>query len=181
MRIGGIYALERIARDSEKDHWTVMEALCAFIRDESNKIATTAQAAEQPPTSENGDQQATNSKTDAENPKLRSDIQIALTVIGRRFWVDKERQQNLRLDLSGAYLSKANLSGADLIRADLSGANLSEADLCEAKLTQANLREADLSGADLSCAYLSGARLYEAKLSGAKLMGADLTGAKGHV
>ena len=70
VRIGGIYALERIARDSQKDHWTVMEALCAFIRYESNKVAPT-------------------------QPKLRSDIQIALTVVGRRSWVDKEREQGL--------------------------------------------------------------------------------------
>ena len=35
MRIGGIYALERIARDSAKDHPTVMEVLTAFIREHS--------------------------------------------------------------------------------------------------------------------------------------------------
>jgi len=34
-RIGGIYALERVARDSEKDHRTVMEVLTAFIREHS--------------------------------------------------------------------------------------------------------------------------------------------------
>ena len=59
VRIGGIYALERIARDSQKDHWTVMEALCAFIRDESNKVEPRLH-------------------------KLRTDIQIAVTVVGRR-------------------------------------------------------------------------------------------------
>ena len=32
IRLGGIYALERIARDSEKDHWTVMEVLTAYVR-----------------------------------------------------------------------------------------------------------------------------------------------------
>jgi len=32
VRIGGIYALERVARDSAKDHPTVMEVLAAFIR-----------------------------------------------------------------------------------------------------------------------------------------------------
>ena len=31
--IGGIYALERIARDSARDHPTVMEVLAAFIRE----------------------------------------------------------------------------------------------------------------------------------------------------
>ena len=37
VRIGGIYALERIARDSAKDHPTVMEVLTAFIRDHSRE------------------------------------------------------------------------------------------------------------------------------------------------
>ncbi len=37
VRIGGIYALERIARDSAKDHPTVMEVLTAFIREHSRE------------------------------------------------------------------------------------------------------------------------------------------------
>ena len=37
MCIGGIYALERIARDSAKDHPTVMEVLTAFIREHSRE------------------------------------------------------------------------------------------------------------------------------------------------
>ncbi|HLP92380.1 MAG TPA: hypothetical protein VK184_27780, partial [Nostocaceae cyanobacterium] len=32
-RLGGIYTLERIARDSPEDHWTIMEVLTAFIRE----------------------------------------------------------------------------------------------------------------------------------------------------
>ncbi len=35
VRLGGIYALERIARDSQKDHWTVMEILTGFVRENS--------------------------------------------------------------------------------------------------------------------------------------------------
>ncbi len=35
IRLGGIYALERIARDSQKDHWTVMEVLTAYVRTRS--------------------------------------------------------------------------------------------------------------------------------------------------
>ena len=33
MRLGGIYALERIANDSLKDHWQVMEVLTAYVRE----------------------------------------------------------------------------------------------------------------------------------------------------
>jgi hypothetical protein len=32
IRLGGIYALERIARDSEVDHWPIMEVLSAYVR-----------------------------------------------------------------------------------------------------------------------------------------------------
>ena len=35
IRLGGIYALERIAKDSDKDYWQVMEILSAFIRSKS--------------------------------------------------------------------------------------------------------------------------------------------------
>ena len=37
VRVGGIYALERIARDSKTDHPTVMEVLAAFIREHSRE------------------------------------------------------------------------------------------------------------------------------------------------
>jgi hypothetical protein len=33
VRLGGIYALERIAIDSPKDHWQIMEVLTAYVRD----------------------------------------------------------------------------------------------------------------------------------------------------
>src|SRR6516225_3233653 len=37
VRIGGIYALEPIARDSPRDHPTIMEVLAAFIREHSRE------------------------------------------------------------------------------------------------------------------------------------------------
>src|SRR5215208_7598507 len=33
IRLGGIYALERIARDSERDHWPIMETLTTYVRE----------------------------------------------------------------------------------------------------------------------------------------------------
>lgn len=32
-RLGAIYALERIAEESPRDHWPIMETLTAFVRD----------------------------------------------------------------------------------------------------------------------------------------------------
>jgi len=40
VRLGAIYALERIARDSARDHWTIMEVLTAYVR---KNASTTAQ------------------------------------------------------------------------------------------------------------------------------------------
>jgi hypothetical protein len=37
VRLGGIYALERIARDSKEDHWTVLEVLAAYIRENASQ------------------------------------------------------------------------------------------------------------------------------------------------
>jgi hypothetical protein len=37
IRLGGIYALERIARDSERDHGPIMEVLTAYVREHAPK------------------------------------------------------------------------------------------------------------------------------------------------
>ena len=33
VRLGGIYSLERISKESPEDYWTVMETLTAFVRE----------------------------------------------------------------------------------------------------------------------------------------------------
>src|SRR5215213_4937552 len=37
IRLGGIYALERIARDSEQEHWPIMEVLTAYVRQHTRR------------------------------------------------------------------------------------------------------------------------------------------------
>jgi hypothetical protein len=39
IRLGGIYALERIARDSERDHTVIMEVLTTYVREHSPRKA----------------------------------------------------------------------------------------------------------------------------------------------
>ena len=124
VRIGGIYALERIARDSAKDHTTVMEVLTAFIREHSR---------EQWPPSDAGS---------PEQERLtRPDVQAAVTVAGRR----DTKRDILPIDLVGADLTRANLTGANLTRANLVEADLTRAALTGATLTNVNLRGADLT------------------------------------
>jgi hypothetical protein len=154
VRIGGIYALERIARDSARDHPTVMEVLAAFIREHSREPWPVPEA--------------TNSRG-REHRFPRPDVQAALTVIGRR----DSGQDRQRIDLTAAVLPGALLFGDDLTRVRLADADLSHAHLRLVKLAEANLYGANLAGADLT-----GAELSAANLTGANLTGADLTGAK---
>jgi len=176
VRIGGIYALERVARDSARDHPTVMEVLTAFIREHSHE--------QWPPSGHPASR--------AQQRSIRPDVQAALTVVARREPDGDIRSIDLaRADLTGAILTGANLTAADCTSADLSRAVLTGADLGGADLTGAILAEAylprahlvgtDLSGADLSGATLIGADLRadltDANLARADLSGANLTGA----
>ena len=51
IRLGGIYALERIAKDSEKDHGSIMEVLTAYVREKAPRQTKTQRTlTEKPPT-----------------------------------------------------------------------------------------------------------------------------------
>ena len=90
---------------------------------------------------------------------------------------DCEGWQDMRADLTGADLTRANLYGDNLTRADLTEANLYGANLYGADLSGADLTGANLYGADLTGANLYGANLTDADLYGANLYRANLTGA----
>jgi hypothetical protein len=176
IRLGGIYALERTARDDRDYHWPIMEVLTSYVR---------RHAAREP-------------EKDPKAAYPEPDIQAILTVIGRRSVYHRDIEYgpieygpidlhatdlvsaNLRnADLGGAKLREANLSEAileetNLLRADLRGANLVGADLQEANLHGANLQEANLRGAGLEAADLSRANLYNANLLRADLLRASL-------
>ena len=119
VRIGGIYALERVARDSKKDHPTIMEVLVTFIREHSP---------EPWPVPKSGDVPLPGRMT-------RPDVQAALTVIGRR---DTGRD-NRPIDLSGVNLTRANLAEANLAKANLRDTIFTGADLTGAHLNEAFL------------------------------------------
>jgi Pentapeptide repeats (8 copies) len=157
VRIGGICALERVARDSPRHHPTVMKMLAAFIRERSRQHW---------PLPDPGGQ--------APEPSPRPDVQAAITVVGRRL-TERDRGP---VDLAGADLTDADLADADLTGAVLARAVLTRADLLAAKLVRADLSGADLGGAKLSGANLDGADLTGADLTDADLADADLARAE---
>jgi uncharacterized protein YjbI with pentapeptide repeats len=174
VRTGGIYSLERVARDSARDHPTVMEVLAAFVREQSHE--------RWPPVDDQ-------SRADVPVRMTRPDVQAAVAVIGRRDPKSDRNAVNLNsanltgADLTGAELADANVDGADLTRANLAGANLTGAqlngaELADANLTGANCTGAQLNGANLTGAQLNGANLTSARLTRANLTSADLTSAR---
>jgi uncharacterized protein YjbI with pentapeptide repeats len=168
VRLGGIYALERIARDSDRDHPVVMEVLTAYVREHAPVIE----------------------KKEGDVTPIGADVQAILTVIGRR----EDKYDSGVIDLRITRLRGADLDGADLSGANLNGADLSSltqpndenlaggAQLTGfTKLEGAYLRGADLNGADLSGALvvnsdLSGAYLHNAVLRDTRLGGTNLRG-----
>ncbi|MDQ6948066.1 MAG: pentapeptide repeat-containing protein [Actinomycetota bacterium] len=165
VRLGGIYALERIARDSEQDHGPIMEVLTAFVREHAKWDADASGV-----------------------PHIGADVQAVATVLGRRP-EERRREETQPLDLTEVDLRKcrldyAHLEGVWLPRAHLeeirlADAHLERADLWDAHLEGAilgdtHLRRANLSGAHLEGAFLCGAHLEGAYLDGAHLDGADL-------
>jgi hypothetical protein len=79
VRLGAIYALERIARDSERDHWPIMEILTAYVRENASWNEEEQPLQEGIVPSETQPTQSNQSW-----PKPATDIQAILTVLGRR-------------------------------------------------------------------------------------------------
>jgi len=157
IRLGGIYALERIARDSETHYEPVMEVLTAFLRENTRWRRET---------------EAEDTPGEPKQPPWvfgpTADFQAVATVLGRRDRRHERPDYRLdldRVDLRGASLQEADLNVADLNEANLSGAVVIGARLNGADLNHANLRETDLSGADLNQATLFRAKLFAVDLS----------------
>jgi uncharacterized protein YjbI with pentapeptide repeats len=157
-RLGAIYLIEQISRDSKAYRVPGMELIAAYVREHSQMGHTSLEPA--------------------------TDVQSALSVLGRsgHGGLDLRRTVLWGADLEGAHLADVNLTearmrGAHLMSARMPRGRLRGADLVGADLSGAHLRGANLVGADLSAAKLRGTDLQGADLSGAKLRAADLQGA----
>ncbi len=140
VRLGALYALERIAQDSARDHIQITEILCAYIRYNSPWSIATGKV-----------------------KKVRADVHAAITIIGRRGLsrggvkdLVNESKKGYFLDLRQSNLCGAYLAGATLINAWLNNANLQKSVLIRATLNQAHMNGADLTDAILTNANFQG-------------------------
>jgi uncharacterized protein YjbI with pentapeptide repeats len=156
IRLGGIFALERIASDSARDEPTVLEVLASFVREHSREPVSPAEMSVPAYPGE---------------PAPRLDIQAALTVIGHFPHKSKNGP-----DLRGAYIPGADLTEAHLEHARLEQTILTGADLTRAKVEQAFIVNANLKNASLTQIDLTGAFLDHSDLTAASMGGAILSG-----
>jgi uncharacterized protein YjbI with pentapeptide repeats len=169
---GGIYALERLARDSERDHWPIMEVLTAYVREKSPW----------PPGA-----RGITSRDEATRQEDTLLVREALTVLGRRSHIDKEATEERGLNLIStdflkAYLENANFSNANfaqsnLYRTVLWRSNLSHANCYKALMDTILLVDAEIENTNLRRASLRGANLTRGSFEGAIFGNTDLTGA----
>lgn len=135
VRLGGIYALARITKDSPRDHRTSMEVLTAYVREnapwlprplpqsaaEQGAAAAPAKATRTPQRRRplpQAEQAAADAPKPSESPTQppRTDVQAVLTVLGRR-----EPSQQFP-ERRGLDLTRTDLRGADFFGAHLEGA-----------------------------------------------------------
>jgi hypothetical protein len=197
VRVGGIYALERIARDSKSDHPQVVEVLTAYVREHAPWPPTPATDAgvlgsqtpallieviralerivsgeetEAPAASASGEPSA-GADPQSEPPEPPTDVQAAIRVLGRRkteYDTGWTRPNLARTDLRRIRLIGHNV--AQFSSANLAGAHLEGASIFyKAEFRQANLGQAHLTGTKFASSDFS-----SANLTGADFRDADL-------
>ncbi len=205
VRLGGIYALERIARDSQRDHWIVFEVLTAFVREKAHFDADAAYETKD-----------IEGEPIAVRKRVTPDVQAVLTVMGRRnlafesqlheegkgpildlrstnlYGADLQEGNFSRVRFESAHLEHSTLHRAIIEYADFTkahlqnvhawyvqggGATFYRAGLFEADFAGATFTEATFEQADIRRAWLVGACLNEAELRKADLRDAHLSGA----
>jgi|GEM_PF-2258611 len=154
-RIGAIYQLEGIAQDSPKNHWTVMETLCAFVRERSPRKS---------------------SDYSIEEDFSASDIRAAMKVIGHSKQVNEKMEPNRLLDfhntnLKGLSIFSGRFPFVNFISANFEMALLHGTDFEGAFLSNANFKSANIAATNFNYASLDGADFKEAIVSNAKFTG----------
>ena len=190
VRLGSIYTLERIARESLQDHISIMEMLCSYIRENSpnyldipDKISELMSATPLDDlTFEENDEIY---RWFATVPGPRIDIIGALTVIGRRTARQIEFEAGKRLDLRGAWLVNTHFSSLNLKGVNLDGAhlenvtffkmNLDDVLFKKAHIARTKFFETQLMGAMFSGVHIKQSQFFNSDISFAQFEDTDFS------
>jgi len=158
-RMGGLYALELLARDHPEDYLDqIIKIIATFVRHPSQ-----------------GEETHAPEQSGAGNPlPYRRDVLEAVWVISRLNEINVQHDKpNLSLaDLSYMRFTSGSPTPKNFTNFDFTGAKLNHAEFPGANLTGANFLEANLTNARLVCANFTGADITFADIASANLMGA---------
>lgn len=169
VRLGGIAALERIARDSKRDRKAIAQILAGYLRGRARAelCAPNPDPNYRPPADVQAvitflgrpDTQPERTDADRGRPPHRGDRLDLSRVDLRNAVLERLHLEHVffwNADLRGASCYEANLGGADF-----GGAVARHANFWEARLANASFKDADLSQANLDRADLRGTRFAE--------------------
>lgn len=153
VRLGGAYELFHLAEDTGALRQTVLDILCAHIRQTTGE----------------------DEYREKHKSKPAEEVQSLLTLL---FVQNHRIFRGCQINLQDSWLNGADTRGAHLQNAVLTRAHLQGTIFMEAHLQSANFREAYLQGANLGMAHMQAADFIEAHMQGAQIMEARLQGAQ---
>jgi hypothetical protein len=163
VRLGGIYALERIAKDSKRDHPTVVEVLSAFVREHGDPTHSDSEPSVAEVLSSflsflRGDSEPADERQPHAKGSPHDNLDVPEST--RRYepystWASRQPAKKptpttdvrAALTVLGRLPLLRDVPRADLSNAPFVGANLSRMNLSGFRLMGADLREAILQGA----------------------------------
>ncbi|MET7998838.1 pentapeptide repeat-containing protein [Amycolatopsis sp. NPDC005232] len=166
VRLGGLYALERLGQNNPSQRSTIINVICAYLRMPFEvPIDVTGEPLE-------------------DNGGYREEEQVRRTAQRIFGWhrIRGGASENLwdvqHVDLAGANLAGVRWAAIDLDGADLTGANLTGAVIVSSNLRSTFLRRANFTGALLDRSDFTDAGLEMANFTNANLKGTDFTRAR---
>ena len=172
VRLGGAYELFHLAEDTKELRQTVLDILCAHIRQTTGKD----EYRKKYPSNPSEEVQSLLTLLFVQEHEIFKGCNINL----QGSWLNGTKLNRARLEkavLTGAYLQDAALSFAEMQEARLSECQFRKARLIEAKMKRAVLYRTQFQGAHLLGAQFQGAELVETQLQGAYLPGTRFQGA----
>ena len=192
-RQGGIYVLEKIAKDNPERRSTIMKIMTSYIRGETYRIFHKQLRKETNLTEEELVEKLVEKL--AKEP-MPSDIEAAIEVIRERQTDndeslknnEKRSKSNFRFDLSNAYIFNANLGGnsdkfSNFLKTNFSNSKMVQcrfdrSDLSGSSFVSSDLRRSSFIDSTLENCEFKETNFAECDLQGCKLQGCDLTDAK---
>lgn len=165
IRLGGIYALEKIAKDHKSLHMPVMEILCSYVR----------QNAENSDFDNQNESDEKSEKSEIIKKLIRIDVQAAVSVIGRRNMsiIDEEIigdgrkdisfEDDVRFDLSNCRFTGLNMKGLTFSRANFERSVFVDSNFDDAYFDRTNFSKSEFKNVTMQNIKVNGCKLDESR------------------